>query len=157
MIKLYRISSSGHINDISGTGARIYGGRWNHAGYPVVYTSGTRSLAALEFLVHVSMALAPENLSIVEINIQKNIKRESIKVNQLPSNWNGYPAPEQLANIGTSWIKSQSSLLLDIPSAVVDQEFNTLINPLHSDIKFVNLSRIEKFSFDSRLLKKNKF
>ncbi len=153
MIKLFRICSSEHINDITGTGARIYGGRWNHVGYPVVYTSGSRSLAALEFLVHVPMALAPENLSIVEINIQENVKRESITENQLPSNWRNYPAPEQLANMGTNWIKSNSSLLLDIPSAVVDKEINTLINPLHPDIKHVNAAINEKFLFDSRLLK----
>jgi RES domain-containing protein len=134
-------------------GARIYGGRWNHTGYPVVYTSGSRSLAALEFLVHVPMALAPENLSIVEINIQENIGWESINESQLPSNWRDYPAPEQLANIGANWIKSKSSLLLDIPSAVVEKEVNTLINPLHPDIKFVDLTNIEMFSFDSRLFK----
>lgn len=153
MIQLFQISTSEHINDITGTGARIYGGRWNHTGYPAVYTSGSRSLAALEFLVHVPMALAPENLSIVEINIQENIERESINESQLPSNWRDYPAPEQLANIGTNWIKSKSSLLLDIPSAVVEKEVNTLINPLHPDIKFVDLTNIEMFSFDSRLFK----
>ena len=153
MIKLFRISTSEHIDDITGAGAKIYGGRWNHTGYPVVYTSGSRSLAALEFLVHVPMALAPENLSIVEINIQENVKRESIKESQLPSSWRDYPAPEQLVNIGTNWIKSKSSLLLDIPSAVVDKEVNTLINPLHPDMKHVNVAIVEKFSFDSRFLK----
>ena len=153
MIQLFQISTSEHINDITGMGARIYGGRWNHTGYPAVYTSGSRSLAALEFLVHVPMALAPENLSIVEINIQENIEWESINESQLPSNWRDYPAPEQLANIGTNWIKSKSSLLLDIPSAVVEKEVNTLINPLHPDIKFVDLTNIEMFSFDSRLFK----
>ena len=153
MIKLFRISTSEHISDITGTGARIYGGRWNHAGYPVVYTSGSRSLAALEFLVHVPMALAPENLSIAEINIQQNVKRESIKERRLPSSWRDYPAPEKLATIGTTWIKSKSSLLLDIPSAIVDKEVNTLINPLHPDLKHVSVVIIEKFSFDSRLFK----
>jgi len=156
VIRLFRISNSEHINDISGTGARIYGGRWNHPGYPAIYISGSRSLAALEFLVHVPMALAPENLSIVEINIQKNVKRELITENQLPSNWRDYPAPGQLANIGTNWIKANSSLLLDIPSAVVDKEINTLINPLHPDIKHINVAIMEKFLFDSRLFKQKK-
>lgn len=151
MIKLYRISTSEHIDDLSGTGARIFGGRWNHPGYPVIYTSSSRSLAALEFLVHVPMALAPENLSIAEINIQKNIERKSVKEGLLPSNWREYPAPEQLADVGTNWIKSKSTLLLDIPSAVVDKEVNTLINPLHPDMRFVKLVKVEKFSFNSRL------
>jgi len=151
LIKLYRICATEHINDLSGTGARIYGGRWNNAGYPIVYSSGSRSLAVLEFLVHVPMALAPDNLSIAEIIITDNVKRESITTSGLPSNWRGYPAPEQLAEIGTKWIKSKSSLLLDIPSAVVDQEVNTLLNPLHPDMKHVNLVKVVEFYFDSRL------
>jgi RES domain-containing protein len=151
LIKLYRISSKEHIEDITGTGARIYGGRWNHVNYPVVYTSASRSLAALEFLVHVPMALAPVNLSIAEIMIQKNVQRDTIPFSELPANWRDYPAPEQLANLGTRWLKSKSSLLLDIPSAVVEQEFNTLINPLHPDAKFVKMVNIEPFLFDSRL------
>ena len=155
MIKLFRIGLSEHISDMTGTGAKIYGGRWNHAGYPVVYASGNRALAALEFLVHVPMALAPDNLKIVEINIQKKIKRKSIKKNQLPSNWQNYPAPEELANMGTNWIKSKSSLLFDVPSSVVDKEINTLINPLHPDIQFVKLVNIENFTFDPRLLSSN--
>lgn len=152
MIKLFRIATTEHIRDISGTGARIYGGRWNHIGYPVIYASGSRSLAILEFLVHVPMALAPENLSIMEINIVEAVGKETVNENQLPPNWRDYPAPEQLADIGTNWLKSKSSLLIDIPSAVVDKEMNTLINPLHKDIKSVNLVSVENFSFDSRLL-----
>ncbi len=156
MIKLYRISSSNHIDDLYGTGARVYGGRWNHPGNPVVYSSGSRSLAALEFLVHVPMALAPTSLSITEINIQENVDRKTIGENSLPANWRDYPAPEQLANIGTTWIKSKSTLLLDVPSAVMESEVNSLINPLHPDMKFVNLVKTEKFSFDSRLFKQKK-
>ena len=152
MIKLFRIATTERIRDLSGTGARIYGGRWNHIGYPVIYASGSRSLAALEFLVHVPMALAPEDLSIMEINITETVGKESVNEDQLPSNWRNYPAPEQLAEIGTNWLKSKSSLLLNIPSAVVNKEMNTLINPLHEDIKWVRLVSVEKFSFDSRLL-----
>ena len=155
MIELFRIATSEHINDISGTGARIYGGRWNHQGYPVVYASGSRSLAALEFLVHVPMALAPEELSILEINIIETVEIESVNESQLPLNWRDYPAPEQLANIGTKWLKSKSSLLLEIPSAVIEKEVNILINPLHEDIKNVSLISIEKFSFDPRLTREN--
>jgi RES domain-containing protein len=130
----------------------MYGGRWNYIGYPVVYASESRSLAVLEFLVHVPMALAPENLSIMEINISETVRTERVTKKQLPSNWRDYPAPEQLADIGTDWLKSKSSLLLETPSAVVDKEMNFLINPLHEDIKSVNLVSVEYFSFDSRLL-----
>jgi RES domain-containing protein len=156
VIKLFRIAISEHISDISGTGARIYGGRWNHQGYPVIYASGSRSLAALEFLVHVPMALAPADLSILEINITERVEIESVNESQLPLNWRNYPAPEQLADIGTKWLKSKSSLLLEIPSAVMNKEVNILINPLHEDIKSVRLVSVEKFSFDHRLMRKNR-
>ncbi len=153
MIKLYRISITKHINDLTGTGARIYGGRWNHAGYPIIYTSCSRSLAALEFLVHVPMALAPRNLSIAEINIPGGIKTQQINKNELPTNWRSYPPPEQLAEIGTDWLRDKFSLLLEIPSAIVKEEMNMLINPLHNDINLVKIEKIEEFSFDSRLFK----
>ncbi len=97
MIKLFRLAASKHISDLSGTGARIYGGRWNHPGYPVVYASASRSLAALEFLVHVPMALAPADLSIIEINIKEDVDKESVNVSSLPSNWRDYPAPERFS------------------------------------------------------------
>ncbi len=97
------------------------------------------------------MALAPENLSIVEINIIETVATESVNERQLPRNWRDYPAPEQLADIRTNWLQSKSSLLLEIPSAVVNKEVNILINPLHKDIEGVSLLSIEKFSFDTRL------
>ena len=99
------------------------------------------------------MALAPENLAIMEMNISETVEKEIISENHLPANWRDYPAPEQLAEIGTDWLKSQSSLLLDVPSAVVSREMNTLINPLHKDIEKIRLVSVEKFSFDSRLLR----
>jgi len=152
VIELFRISKTEHIDDLTGSGAKIYGGRWNHPGYPVIYTSKSRSLAALEFLVHVPMALAPKDLSIIEISIPGDIAVTTITESSLPANWRGYPAPDKLAEIGTEWIKSKSSLLLDIPSAVLDKEINTLINPLHQNMQQVSIAKIEKFSLDPRLL-----
>jgi len=98
------------------------------------------------------MALAPDNLSIAEIVIPDNVHRKSIATRELPSKWRDYPAPEQLANIGKMWVKYKSSLLLDIPSVMVEKELNTLMNPLHPDIKHVNLVKTEPFCFNSRLL-----
>lgn len=151
MIQLFRISKSQYINDLSGMGARIYGGRWNSPGYPVIYSSGSRSLAALEFLVHTPMMLAPDNLSIVEIQVKKNVKRLAVNEDELPSHWRDTPAPEQLAALGSEWLKSQLSLLLEVPSVVVEKEVNILINPMHPDMKFVKIAKVERFSFDPRL------
>ncbi|MCK5691124.1 RES family NAD+ phosphorylase [Myxococcota bacterium] len=152
MIKLFRIAKTDFITDLSGTGARLYGGRWNQVGYPLVYTSPSRALAALEFLVHVPMALAPDNLSIAELHIPAKIRHRTIEENKLPPKWRDNPAPDEVANLGTEWIKSKSTLLLHVPSAVVDKEINILINPLHPDFHLVKLASVERFSFDSRLL-----
>jgi len=91
----------------------------------------------------------------LEINITERVETESVNESQLPMNWCDYPAPEQLADIGTKWLKSRSSLLLETPSAVMNKEVNILINPLHEDIKSVRLVSVEKFSFDHRLMRKN--
>jgi len=152
-MKLYRISTTEHIGDLTGTGAKIYGGRWNNPGYPVIYTSSSRSLAALEFLVHVPMALAPAELSIIEIHIKKSVSKKKIKPGKLPKNWKTYPAPEKLAEIGTHRLQQKTSLLLEIPSAVVGKELNVLINPLHPEANKISIAKVEKFSFDPRLSK----
>ncbi len=154
MIKLYRISQTEYINDLTGIGARIYGGRWNNVNHPVVYTSNSRSLAALEFMVHMPLALMPDDLSLAELHVPDSINRETLEIGALPENWRNYPAPERLASIGTNWLKSKSSLLVNVLSAVIDREYNTLINPLHPDMHVVSLVNIEAFLFDNRLFKK---
>ena len=149
-MKLYRIAKTSHISDLSGEGARLHGGRWNQKGTPLVYTSGSRALAALEYLVHVPMALAPTHLSVMEIGLPDAIASESIELSSLPPDWRDYPPPEALPALGTDWARSNRSLLLRVPSAVVQEEFNYLINPAHPDSRFI-ASHTEPFVFDRRL------
>ena len=151
-MELFRIAKTKYINDLSGAGARTYGGRWNHKGVALVYSSESRALAALEYLVHVPMAMAPTNLSIMQLDIPDGIVPEQLDVSFLPSNWKEYPPPQVLATLGTNWALSNQSLLLRVPSTIVDQEFNFLINPAHPDFKFIKPSRRERFVFDNRLL-----
>jgi RES domain-containing protein len=132
----------------------LYGGRWNRKNIPVVYSAENRSLAALEFLVHVPLSIVPNNLSIACLEIPNNIVPEHIPITQLPKNWRDYPAPSELADWGSEWALSRRSLLLRVPSAVVVDEFNVLINPKHPDINRVTLSRIESYLFDRRLLRR---
>ena len=151
-MELFRIAKTKHINDLSGAGARMYGGRWNHKEIDLIYTSESRALAALEYLVHVPMAMTPTDLSIMQIDIPDGIVPQQLDVSSLPSNWKEYPPPQALATLGTNWARSNQSLLLRVPSAVVVQEFNILINPAHPDFKLINPSHLEKFVLDSRLL-----
>ena len=149
---VYRIAKTRHIYDLTGAGARIYGGRWNHKGIGMIYTSENRSLASLEFLVHAPHAILPTDLSIAAIRVPDSIISKEISISDLPDNWNKYPSPLKLADIGTRWALSNETLLLRVPSVVIPHEFNILINPSHTDINKIAISKIEKYQFDDRLL-----
>jgi RES domain-containing protein len=148
---LYRISKSAHIRDLTGVGARLYGGRWNHRGVPLLYTSESRSLATVEYLVHLSLPEAPRDLSMAKLEVPDDIVPGELDPSSLPKNWRKSPAPIKLAELGSEWAKSRRSLLLRVPSAVVEQEHNILINPTHDDISRVKLVKIEPYRLDERL------
>ncbi len=148
---VYRIAKTAYINDLTGIGARLYGGRWSKRGIGVIYTSENRSLATVEYLVHTPISYAPENLSIASIKIPDNIKLKKINVSGLPANWRNDPAPEELAEIGTQWVLSNKTLALRVPSAVVEHEFNIIINSLHPYMNRVRISNVKEYSLDDRL------
>jgi RES domain-containing protein len=149
---VYRIAKTKYISDLSGMGARLYGGRWNHKGVGIIYTSETRALATVEYLVHVPLSMIPKDLSIASIEIPDDIITKEITVSDLPGNWRNYPSPIKLAELGTRWALSNDTLLLRVPSAVVEHEFNILINPSHPDMIHVTISHIENYRLDNRLL-----
>lgn len=149
---LFRIASIKFINDLFGMGARINGGRWNHKGTGVIYASQSRALATLEYLVHATMpAIIPDDVSIIQFNIPDKTIPLQIKKNTLPNNWQNTLPSLKLKNIGTEWVLSKKSLLLQVPSAIIDKEFNMLINPEHPDMKYIKLSKPETFILDKRL------
>lgn len=150
-MKVYRIALTKNINDLTGIGAQLYGGRWNKKGVGVIYTSESRSLATVEWLVHMPIAYAPKNLNIATIEIPDSIKLKEIKTSDLSASWRNYPAPDEIAEIGTQWVLSNTSLALRVPSVVVEHEFNILINPLHPDMKRVKISNIGSYELDDRL------
>jgi len=138
---------------LSGEGARLNGGRWSHPGIAVVYTAGTLSLAVLEFLVHLDYEVAPADMVRVQILVPSSACIEKVKMASLPKNWRNYPAPESLQKIGSSWAKEKRTLLLEVPSAVIPEECNYLVNPEHPEFKELKVERPERFKFDSRLFK----
>ena len=153
-MQAFRIAKTRSIRDLSGTGAKLHGGRWNRKDVPVVYASENRSLATLEFLVHVPLPLLPNNLSLACLDLPEDIVAEQISIADLPKNWRDYPAPSELADLGSGWAIAMRSLLLRVPSVVVPDEFNILINPKHPDMNRVVISSVESYMFDKRLLRK---
>jgi RES domain-containing protein len=148
---LYRISNCNYINDLSGTGTRLYGGRWNSKGKPGLYLASSRALAVLEVLVHLQPLLIPDNFCLAEIEVPDD-SIEQVAVNHLPSNWKDISPPGDLKKIGDNFLLGKKHLTLKIPSAVVEAEFNFLVNPLHPDMQKVKILNQEPFSFDERLI-----
>ncbi|MBI2361665.1 MAG: RES family NAD+ phosphorylase [Deltaproteobacteria bacterium] len=151
-MRVWRICSKSH-QAFDGAGARRYGGRWNRPGTSVVYTSGSLSLAALEYFVHVDPDIAPDHLIAISADIPDSIEVESIEIANLPSDWRRYPAPEALQDIGTAWVKRGSTPVLAIPSALIPHERNYLINPAHRDFRRIRVNKPAPFHFDPRMWK----
>lgn len=150
---LYRIAKTSYVRDLAGFGAKLYGGRWNHRGTAVIYTSETRALATIEYLVHVSMQTIPRDLSMAVLEVPDDSTSERVPAQSLPKNWRDFPAPPDLADLGTQWAQSQRSPLLIVPSVVVTKEYNVLLNPLHPEMERVVLRTVETYEMDHRLLR----
>ncbi|MGH8068471.1 MAG: RES family NAD+ phosphorylase [Candidatus Entotheonellia bacterium] len=150
---VYRIAKTQYIHDLTGMGARLYGGRWNHRRVSIVYTAESRALATVVYLVHVPLSLVPHDLSVAMLDIPNWITSKTMAIGNLPANWRDYPAPSALADLGMQWALARETLLLRVPSVVVEYEWNVLINPLHPDMPHVTLAQVEPYRFDARLLR----
>lgn len=149
---LYRIAKTPFIRDLSGSGSRRYGGRWNPKGVEVIYTSENRALAALELFVHLNRTVIPPDLSLASLKIPDKASKRELTLKELPRAWRSFPAPPELAEIGASWIRSKESLLLRVPSVIMPPEKNVLINPAHPEMIGVRIIEVEAYSFDKRLV-----
>jgi RES domain-containing protein len=151
MIRAWRIIKSRFAADaFSGEGARLYGGRWNSPGIAMVYTAGSVSLATLELLVHLDNTSVLPSFSICPVDFDDSLV-ELLDPANLPPDWNQSPPPTSLRTIGDDWISRGSSVALRVPSAVIENENNYLINPLHTDFKKLVIGSMEAFKLDSRL------
>ena len=144
---VFRIARKDYIQDLSGRGAELFGGRWNEKGIPALYTSSSLSLAALEILVHTDKSLPPVNMAYAKIYVPDEMF--SMKILRLKDD-------EVPVEYGTKWLKEKRSLMLKVPSVILpyeyDHEFNLILNPLHEDYKKVFVAEEHDFSFNVRLV-----
>ena len=146
---IYRLATHEYAHDLSGEGAKIYGGRWNSVGNAALYISEFISLSILEILVRTGLLSSPDSYSLLTIEIPDNSITE-IELKRLKYGWKNHIEYTQL--IGDEFINSNTSLTLKVPSAIVPQEHNFLINPLHKDFKKVKIIHSELLELDKRLL-----
>ncbi|MGZ3813876.1 MAG: RES family NAD+ phosphorylase [Mucilaginibacter sp.] len=143
-----------YANDLSGRGAEINGGRWNGKGMAALYTSSSRALCAIEIVVHIPAGIVPKDYYIVTIEIPDDAAVTVLSLKELPSNWNHNPLPASTQRIGNSFLSDQKALTLKAPSAIIKDEWNYIINPMHKDFNKVKIKGIEPFTFDTRLFKR---
>ena len=152
MPKSWRVVKTRFSADaFNGEGARLFGGRWNSPGVRMVYTAGSVSLATLELLVHLDSSALLPSYSICAVDFEDSLV-ELLNRARLPSDWNQSPPPTQLQVIGDEWISRGSSAVLKVPSAVVEEENNYLINPVHKDFKKLILGSMKPLILDKRFI-----
>ncbi|MDB4921467.1 RES domain-containing protein [Mucilaginibacter sp.] len=148
---LYRIGKCIYVDNLSGEGARLFGGRWNSEGRSAIYLASSCSLGMLEVLVHLQPLMIPSDYCLVEIEVPDN-SISQITVDGLPDNWKDVSPPAILKVIGNNFLANKKHLMLKVPSSIVPTEYNYLLNPLHPDMKKVKIIKKEPFDFDSRLV-----
>jgi len=154
---LWRIGTDAptyEADDMSGKGAEMTGGRWNIKGAPAVYTASTRALACLETVVHFNAGGLPMNRYLVEITVPDKVWAAALieSASTLPVGWDAEPPGKVSLDHGTNWLKAKSSALMVVPSVIVPEELNVIINPLHPDSAGITASKLRKWLYDPRLI-----
>jgi RES domain-containing protein len=150
-VKAWRVFAPKHApTAFTGEGARLFGGRLNSPGTPVIYTASSISLATLEMLVHLESSDLLRKYQICEVTFDESLVI-TLTAKDLPKTWRRSPAPAAVRAVGDQWVASGASAVLRVPSAVVPTEVNYLLNPRHPDFAKVRIGRQKVFAFDRRL------
>ena len=157
VVQLWRIAAdtpSWTAEDLNGKGAAAKGARWNDVGERVVYASTTIALAAWETRAHLGKAGArlPFNRYLVRIDIPDRVwaARETA-AKPMPVGWDAIPEGRVSRRIGSAWLAAKKSALLLVPSVVIEEENNVLINPEHADGKALTAVKVRRFLYDHRV------
>ena len=134
----------------TGVGAELFGGRWNSRGTAMIYTAATTSLAALEMLVHLDEDGIKSDYVTVEFRFAASLV-EVVPPNRLPKRWWARTGPIECHAFGDRWVREGRSAVLRVPSAIIRDEFNFLLNPAHPDFHRIHVGNPRSFRFDRRL------
>ena len=145
---VYRISLTHRAKSLSGSG---YPARWNSKGSFLIYTAASRALACLENIVHRSGEGLSLNFKILTIEIPDEISISEIKPSQLRKDWTEYQNYIFSQKIGDEWLKTGITAVLKIPSAIIPEESNLLLNPAHPQFKKIKIIEVDDFIFDNRI------
>jgi RES domain-containing protein len=140
-------------DDLSGAGAERSGGRWNSPGRPLVYASSSIALACLKTVVHLNATGLPLNRFLVRIEVPDPVwnRRQVQTPDTLPVGWSAIPEGRVSMDVGDAWLKGLHCAILLVPSVIVPEETNVLINPRHPDAQRVVARKLRPWYYDGRL------
>jgi RES domain-containing protein len=144
----YRITLEKWAGHLTASGRAA---RWNSNGHFMLYTASTRALACLENMVHRRSIGRDGLFRITLIEIPDDLKIKKITKRKLPADWQEYINYAHCQVIGDTWLKESETAVLQVPSAIITEEYNYLVNPQHPDFSRIKVHAVEKFSFDERL------
>ncbi len=150
---IYRLAVASFKSDLSGAGSKLFGGRWNIPGIAALYTAENISLSVLEILVAADKNTIPPEYYLMKLQVPDNLAVKKISASKLKENW--YADPGYTQFIGSNFLRSGEEAILKVPSVIVNEEHNYLLNPIHPDFKKVKLIDSIPFNFDIRLFKPN--
>lgn len=150
-MRVWRISN---YADLKGTGGITAGGRWHHAGRPIVYAADHPAATLLEKLVHFEFDSAsdlPARYQLIEIDVPASMSVLDLDTSLLGEDWRS--DQELTRQLGDAWLASLESALLAVPSAITPHSTNFLINPLHPDANQLAIASVAAYPFDVGLFK----
>lgn len=145
---VYRIALSQFANELKASGRAA---RWNPNKPEMIYTASNRSLACLENVVHRGQSGLSLTFSVMTIEIDDEIHKENVELSDLASNWKDFDQMQITQNIGENWLTKNQTAILQVPSSVIEEEVNYLINPNHPDFIKIKLIKKQPFTFDKRI------
>ena len=128
--------------NLDGEGARITGGRWNSPGRPVVYAASCGALAALEYMVH--MKQLPKDMVLLLIEIPSTLRWQNLT--WMPGD------PAATRQVGDEWLNSEETAVMRVPSALIPNQSDYLLNPRHRLFDSIQVVEVTPFAFDTRYM-----
>jgi RES domain-containing protein len=151
-VKIYRVTKKEFVKDLSGEGARLYGGRWNKKGRSMLYFSEHLSLCVLEMLTRIDFEFLTDDYAFIEVEIADKLIVPSVKATSISKNWRADPPTFDTQDFGSKWVASEANFALSVPSAVLPNERNILVNPNHKLISKLKITNIGKLDLGPRLI-----
>ncbi len=149
-MEVFRITLSKWSSSLTGSG---YPARWNSKGIYVVYTAGSTALAILENIAHRNGEGLNKNFKQITIEIPKSLGIKKVSLKSLPKFWYKVENYNVCQEIGDRWVRNQETAVLEVPSSIVTNEKNYILNPNHQDFRKIKIKSIQDFEFDPRIRK----